>query len=222
MGEEYSWYAGLDQHQEEFVPGDLGKSATSPDSNSEFTSDAVIVDYIEMCKMNSTPIDNLGIDELPNQDISSDNIQDTELSSFASDSSREIALIQLPHEDTTPSDEEPEEHVDGEDDEHKSSQTNLSSLYIGGRVYSITSALVNALHRFVRDGVRYVVENGDSAVRHHKNALLSASRKEVNQLSRRNKDLQHFLTLHTLSSCLVESCYFAVDRTRTYTKWYRL
>jgi hypothetical protein len=90
----------------------------------------------------------------------------------------------------------------------------FSVLKIGDRVYAVTTSLVLFLQNFILSGSRFLLR---SYLNIEIPAQTQEKIQEISDLSLRA--LNQLSTLKALGECLTESCYFAADRTRTYTKW---
>jgi hypothetical protein len=136
----------------------------------------------------------------------------------------EIAIIEISSQNSDPfsrllsSSSSPSEDLledlAHEDDGSDGNAHQSSVLRIGDRVYSLTSSLISFLQNFIVTSSRFLLRSSldlelSPQAQNKLNEMTEMSVKVLNQLS----------TLKAVGECLTESCYFAVDRTRTYTKW---
>lgn len=124
---------------------------------------------------------------------------------IASKNHLEVAVIEIPNEETSNSNEANGDHREIEQ---------FSLLRIGDRVYTVTTSLVLFLQNFILSGSRLLLR---SYLNIEIPAQTQEKIQEISDLSLRA--LNQLSTLKALGECLTESCYFAADRTRTYTKW---
>jgi hypothetical protein len=208
MGDEYLWFAGLgsDQSNPISVEDDTdGQSSESKDKS----SDTVIVDYC------SHEMPSINVDTMKDIDLMSEEENDIDLNSmhfpgsFYTDTSSEVAVI-----------EPPEASQDSDNtDSAESPRRDVSSMFISGRIFSVTSNLVNNLQQYIRDGMRLASQGTRTAYDSQHRSVMSTTSEGMRHLARGRNEINHILSMNSMVSCIVESCYFAVDRTRTYTKW---
>jgi hypothetical protein len=132
----------------------------------------------------------------------------------------EIAIIEIPNQnlDLTLSAVSQPSATGGDLDlipeNNENSVDQFSILHIGDRVYSVTSSLILFLQHFILTSSRYLLRSSLDL------ELTSQTQEKLNQMTEMSvKALNQLSTLKALGECLTESCYFAVDRTRYYTKW---
>jgi hypothetical protein len=122
----------------------------------------------------------------------------------SSKSHLEVAVIEIPVENENST----ESHRDLQDIEQ------FSVLRIGDRVYTVTTSLVLFLQNFILSGSRFLLRSYLNI------EIPSQTREKLQEISDLSvRALSQLSTLKSLGECLTESCYFAADRTRTYTKW---
>lgn len=215
MEDEYTWLAGLAENEQNLPTHDcVFQQGEELPRDCDDTNSPILDGPIDGL---DGPVDGLLTSKYDGDGDDDEVCANNMSASMISDSSFEIAVIDMP---TTDSSFQPEQ-CGGEDyDKMPGSPAEQSgSLHIGGRVYSITASLIGSIQNYLLDGVNLAVQTTKSVVTSQAKSLISSARKGAKSAASKNTKLADMWSMNTISSCIIESCYFAVDRTRTYTKW---